>query len=129
MPYLLDTHTLIWLREGNPRFSRKRWESVIYGGDHEIFVSIVSLWEIVIKRSTGKLEFNASMPEFSRSLREDHGFTILGVEVPHLVRLETLERHHGDPFDRLLIAQAIECNAIAITDDAQWKKYPVKLKW
>ncbi len=129
MRYLLDTHALLWLREGNPKLSRKRWEPVLYGGEHEILVSVVSLWEIVIKRSIGKLDFKLSLSEFSRTLREDHGFTILNVEVPHLSRLETLAHHHGDPFDRLLIAQTIECGAIAVTDDAQWKKYQVKLRW
>ena len=57
------------------------------------------------------------------------GFAILPVEVPHLSRLEKLPQHHRNRFERLLIAQAIETNAIAVTNDPAWKRQPLKVKW
>jgi PIN domain nuclease of toxin-antitoxin system len=127
--YLLDTHTLLWMRAGNPRLSRERWEPVFFDPSNEVFFSPVSLWEISIKRSLGKLSLEGSLGDFALSLRESYGFAMLPLEVPHISRLESLPHHHGDPFDRLLIAQAIESGAIAITDDAIWKKYKVKIRW
>jgi len=129
MRYLLDTHTLIWLRENNPRLDRTKWEQVLFSPDNEILVSTISLWEITIKKALGKLDFEGPIEEFAATLESALGFRILPVESPHLGRLSRLPPHHGDPFDRLLIAQAIEEKAVAVTDDKNWKKYPVKIRW
>jgi len=129
MRYLVDTHALIWMREGNPRMNRAKWEPVFFDRDNEIFFSHASLWEIAIKRSLGKLNLEGSLADFERGLLVEYGFSLLPLDVSHFTRLETLPHHHGDPFDRLLIAQAIETGAIAVTDDAAWKKYKVKTRW
>jgi PIN domain nuclease of toxin-antitoxin system len=129
MRYLVDTHALIWMREGNPRMTRAKWEPVFFSKDNDIFFSHVSLWEIAIKRSLGKLDLEGSLEDFEHGLRVEYGFSLLALEVSHFSRLETLPHHHGDPFDRLLIAQALEIGAIAVTDDAAWKKYRVKTRW
>lgn len=129
MRYLVDTHALIWMREGNPRMNRSKWEPVFFDPTNEIFFSHVSLWEIAIKRSLGKLDLEGSLEDFERGLLLDYGFSLLPLEVCHFTRLERLPHHHGDPFDRLLIAQAMEIGAIAVTDDAAWKKYRVKSRW
>jgi PIN domain nuclease of toxin-antitoxin system len=129
MRYLVDTHALIWMRDGNPRMNRAKWEPVFFSKDNEIFFSHVSLWEIAIKRSLGKLDLEGSLEDFERGLLVDYGFSLLPLDVSHFTRLETLPHHHGDPFDRLLIAQAMETGAIAVTDDAAWKKYRVKTRW
>ena len=129
MRYLVDTHALIWMREGNPRLNRAKWEPVFFDRANEVLFSPVSLWEIAIKRSLGKLKLRASLEEFEHGLRTDYGFSLLPLEVSHFARLETLPHHHGDPFDRLLIAQAMETGAIAVTDDAAWKSYRVKTRW
>ncbi len=129
MRYLLDTHTLIWMREANSRLDRSKWEPVFADPDNEILFSKASLWEIAIKRSLGKLKLEGSLEDFVYSFQEEAGFRLLDLEVSHFSRLETLPQHHGDPFDRLLIAQAIETGAIAVTDDASWKKYKVKVRW
>lgn len=128
MRYLLDTHTLLWWRQDDPRLPH-RLDSLLESGENEILFSPVSLWEIAIKRSLGKLNLEGSLEEFVRTLRQDHGFVLWPLEVSHFSRLETLPHHHGDPFDRLLIAQAMETGATAITDDAAWRKYKVKIKW
>jgi PIN domain nuclease of toxin-antitoxin system len=124
--YLLDTHTLIWMRNNDRRLDRNKWESIFFGGDHEIFFSIVSLWEIAIKRALGKLTLEGDLIDFSRTLEDHHGFCKLEIDVTDLCRLETLPMHHTDPFDRLLIAQAIEHGAIAVTNDPKWRRYSVR---
>ena len=63
MRYLLDTHTVLWMRENDPRLNRAKWEPVFYSPDNEILVSVVSLWEMTIKRSLGKLEFEGSIED------------------------------------------------------------------
>jgi PIN domain nuclease of toxin-antitoxin system len=129
MRYLLDTHTVLWMRENNPRLNRAKWESIFYSPDNEIFVSIASLWEMTIKRSLGKLDFEGSIEDFAADLEMRHGFILLPIAPTDLNRLQTLPHHHGDPFDRLLIAQAIENGATAVTNDRNWKKYRCKAQW
>ena len=129
MRYLLDTHILLWMRENNPLLQRSRWEPVFYSHENEILVSVVSLWEMTIKRALGKLDINGSLEDFATELEMNHGFTLLPVLPTDLDRLSTLPNHHGDPFDRLLIAQAIEQGAIAVTNDRHWKKYRCKVQW
>ncbi len=129
MRYLLDTHALIWMRDGNPRMNRTKWEPEFFSDANEVHFSHVSLWEISIKRSLGKLSLEGSLADFEKGLRETYGFTLLPLEVSHFTRLESLPYHHSDPFDRLLISQAIEEGAVAVTDDAAWKKYRVKNRW
>lgn len=129
MRYLLDTHAVLWMRESNPRLNRNKWESVFYSPENEIFVSMASLWEMTIKRCLGKLDFEGSMEDFAADLEMKHGFHLLPIAPTDLDRLGTLPHHHGDPFDRLLIAQALEHGAIAVTDDRNWKKYRCKVQW
>jgi len=127
--YLLDTHALLWLRANDPRLSRKKWSARLLGKPDEVGVSIAVLWEITIKRSLGKLDFDGSISEFARSMVERLGFRILQVDASHLERLESLEFHHRDPFDRLMIAQALELNATCVTQDRSWSRYPVRVDW
>ena len=129
MRYLLDTHVLLWWRADDSRLPH-RWDP-IFGNteDHDITFSIVSLWEIAIKRALGTLELAVPMADFSRQLQEGHGFRQINIEPEELDRLQILPQHHRDPFDRLLIAQALETGAIAITNDRHWKKYRCKVQW
>jgi PIN domain nuclease of toxin-antitoxin system len=129
MRYLLDTHTVLWMREGNPRLNRPKWEPIFFSEEHEILVSIASLWEVTIKTSLGKLQIDGSVENFADDLQHLHGFTLLPIEPAHLARLAQLPLHHRDPFDRLLIAQALETGATAVTNDRHWKKYRCKLQW
>ena len=129
MRYLLDTHVLLWWRADDSRLPH-RWDLILGNTeDHDITFSIVSLWEIAIKRALGTLELAVPMADFSRQLQEGHGFRQINIEPEELDRLQTLPYHHRDPFDRLLIAQALETGAIAITNDRQWKKYRCKVQW
>lgn len=128
MRLLLDTHTLLWWRMDDERLPRTL-DSVITDRQNEILVSIVSFWEMAIKRSLGKLKFEGSLDRFAATLIRENGFTQLPLEVPHLSRLEHLPHHHRDPFDRLLIAQTLETGARAVTDDPAWNRYGVKILW
>ncbi len=129
MRYLLDTHTLIWVRENNRRLSREKWEPIFYSRENEIFFSLASLWEIAIKRGLGKLRLKGELSDFARTLETVHGFHLLSLEATDICRVEKLPPHHRDPFDRILIAQAIEHGAIAVTDDPKWSLYPVRTQF
>ena len=129
MRYLLDTHTILWWRADDPRLP-ERLNPVLEGTEeNEVFFSVVSLWEIAIKRSLGKLKLKGTLEDFARTLESDHGFLMLPISVSDLARVEKLPFHHRDPFDRLLIAQCLECGARAVTNDARWDSYPVETTW
>ena len=129
MRYLLDTHVLLWWRADDSRLPH-RWDPILGNTeDHEIIFSVASLWEIAIKRALGKLDLEVDVSDFGRQLQEDHGFQLLGIEPDALDRLTTLPNHHRDPFDRLLVAQALEQGAVAVTNDRHWKKYRCKVRW
>lgn len=129
MRYLLDTHILLWMREEDRRLRKEKWEPIFFGGEHEILFSLVSIWEISIKRAIGKLQLEGATEDFARTLVTEHGFRQLPLELHEICHTEVLPLHHRDPFDRLLIAQAIEAGATAVTDDPQWKGYPVKVEF
>jgi len=129
MRYLLDTHVLLWMREEDRRLNKAKWEPIFHSGEHEILFSPVSIWEISIKRSIGKLKLEGATEDFARSLVTEHGFRQLPIELHEICRTEKLPMHHRDPFDRLLITQAMELGATAITDDPHWKKYSLKVEF
>ena len=120
MRYLLDTHALIWFFEKNPLLSSNA-ESIIIDKNNMVYVSIVSLWEIAIKMSLGKLSLSLTTDKlFERIEAEDFILTALSSE--HIRILQTLPLHHRDPFDRMLIAQAEAESCTIIT---QYKFFPL----
>ena len=103
MKFLLDTHVLIWFLDGNLRLS-SRARQLVEDENNEVFVSIVSLWEIAIKNSLGKLELAQPFEQmFPRQLQEN-SIEILDISVEHLNAVRILPFHHRDPFDRLILA-------------------------
>ena len=90
---------------------------------------MVSLWELSIKISVGKLRALGSSIEYFRQECQEHGIEIVPLHFEHILRAESLVFHHRDPFDRLLIAQAIEEDLAILTDDAHFRRYPVKTIW
>jgi len=127
MKVLLDTHTLIWFTEGSERLSTKA-KSAIGDINNIKFISIVSLWEIVIKSSSNKLEFKQSLIEVNYFLSLNNIQT-LTINTDHLNTLSGLPFHHKDPFDRLLIAQAISGKLAVISSDRHFSSYPVEVIW
>lgn len=120
MNLLLDTHTLIWVFDANPKLSQAAREA-ISEGENEVFVSAVTAWEIAIKRGLGKLELRG---DYRRGL-ERYRFTPLTISTEHALAVEALPQHHADPFDRLLIVQAQLENLTLVTRDGRFDDYDV----
>ena len=124
MRLLIDTDTFIWwVSEASSLGQQVR--TAINDTTNEILISVASLWELTIKRSNGKLRFGADL---ETSVSEE-GFRILPITYRHLGVLETLPRLHRDPFDRMLIAQAVADDLTLATRDARLGAYGVSILW
>ena len=124
--YLLDTHTLLWFLRDSPQLSKKALE--IITTENKVYVSIASLWEIAIKKSIGKLEFEHSIEKIAE-LCHEKDILILQIQPKYFDKIIELPNIHNDPFDRLIIAQAIIENLVIITKDKIIPKYSVKTIW
>ncbi|MDE6990259.1 MAG: type II toxin-antitoxin system VapC family toxin [Lachnospiraceae bacterium] len=124
--YLLDTHTLLWALFKEDFLSVNAKKVIL--DDNDIFVSIVSLWEIAIKQSIGKLEMDESIETIVRTCK-DEDFCILPIKPSHLDHLKNLPQIHGDPFDRLIIAQAAIENLVIVTKEAKIPTYNIRTIW
>lgn len=127
MSYLLDTHTLLWLLND---------ESVIPATTliqlknpaHELYVSTASIWEIAIKRSLGKLDINRPTQAIIDELPAI-GITLLPILPRHILNIEALPFYHKDPFDRIIIAQALVEKWTIVSKDANFPQYPIEVLW
>ncbi len=124
MSALLDTHALLWWVTDDARLSR-RARNVIAAGD--ILVSVVSAWEIEIKRGLGRIEADthAILGEVSTT----EGFRWLDIRPSHVAALADLPTLHRDPFDRMLIAQANQERVALVTRDKDVRRYPIDIVW
>jgi len=118
---LLDTHVFLWWQADSPRLAVEVEEAIAEAP--EVCVSAASAWEAAIKASLGRLE----VPESFGAGVEASGFTELPVTFPHAERVAELPRHHGDPFDRLLIAQAQLEGLRIVSHDRRFGLYDVEL--
>lgn len=123
MKLLLDTHALLWWLSDDQRLGPGP-RILIADPGNDILVSVVSLWEIVVKLRVGKLE--ADIGAIERAIARD-GFQRLAITPAHLSVLATLPVHHRDPFDHLLIAQALDEDALFVSEDQSMPLYPVRL--
>ena len=114
MRLLLDTHILLWWVMADRRLS-KPLASTIASQENDVAVSAASIWEIAIKRALGRIEVD--LDELLASMTAD-GFAELPLRFAHSLKLESLPRHHDDPFDRILIAQSIAEGRRLVTKDA-----------
>lgn len=124
--YILDTHVFLWFLTDSEKLSSKAKDLICT--QRNISVSIASLWEIAIKKSIGKLYFEHSF-NYIEQLCYKKDINILPITTKDLDVIETLEKIHGDPFDRLIISQGISNGAIIITKDEIIPKYPVRTVW
>jgi PIN domain nuclease of toxin-antitoxin system len=122
MKFLLDTHLLLWVPVLDPRLSRAA-RLVLNHADNEVSFSVVSLWEIAIKHGIKKLDPNLDLKSIRRQLIE-MGYEELPVLGQHALALRNLPPIHKDPFDRLLIAQAMVEGITLLTADAAIARYP-----
>ncbi len=127
MQYLLDTHAFLWFINGDSQLSHNA-RSLIENPKNERYVSIASLWEMAIKLKLGKLELDMSFKDLYREI-DKNGFNLLPITAAHTEKTVTLDLHHRDPFDRMLICQAIVDKLIIVTADSQFRNYEVKQMW
>lgn len=127
MRLLLDTHTLIWHREGSDRLSRTA-KAMIADNANQVIISIATLWEMSIKRSLGKLTTAKSPAELLR-IYQDNGATLLSILPEHVMAIESLPWHHRDPFDRMLVAQAKTEGLTLLSKDETFSQYDVMQIW
>lgn len=123
MKLLIDTHIFLWFILDDPRLTPELFD--LLEADHDVFVSIASLWEIAIKNSLNKLRLPGEFNPFIEEQVQINDFKILDINYKHLDLITRLEFHHRDPFDRLLIAQSITETMPIVSLDAQFKYYPV----
>ena len=125
--FLIDTHVLVWYLDGNKRLSGEV-RDLINDDDNSVAVSIASIWELAIKLSLKKIETKISLPDIEAYIIERE-FTMLNISFKHLNALSALLIHHRDPFDRLLIAQALTEDLTIISADKEFQAYPVPVIW
>jgi PIN domain nuclease of toxin-antitoxin system len=128
MKVLVDTHTFIWALLQDHRLSPKS-KQVLSSDDSELYFSLASLWEIAIKIKLGKLNAIGSSVAYIRDEMEAYGIQLLPIRYEHILQLEALPVHHSDPFDRLLIAQAITESLPILTADEKFGPYPIRTIW
>jgi PIN domain nuclease of toxin-antitoxin system len=124
MKLLLDTHALLWSATA-PDLLALEARAAVEDGTHDILVSIVSAWEIAIKQSLGKLELARPAELWLPDVLARSGFEIADLSLSAALRVRSLAWHHRDPFDRLLIAQALDQGFTVVTRDAVFDAYGV----
>ena len=127
MDLLIDTHVLIWFITDDIKLPPKT-RQIIENIENDCFVSIATYWEIAIKHSLGRLDLNSGLENIFQII-EETGFETLPITVNQILNNARLEFHHKNPFDRIIIAQAISENLSLITKDEQFKEYKVSLIW
>ena len=128
MKLLLDTQALIWFAADDRRLSVAA-RTAVEDAANEVFFSGASIWEMAIKASLGKLKLSMPLDNSFRTLLEKNGIDFLAVEFDHAAHVSTLPHYQGDPFDRLLIAQAIVEGMRPVSNDEAFDKYPVQRVW
>jgi PIN domain nuclease of toxin-antitoxin system len=128
MKALLDTHTFLWWVADDPQISLNA-KDIISNPDNEIYFSIVSAWEIIIKVGTGKLTLSEPAEIYIPSRVASNQFETIPVQMSHILRINNLPSFHKDPFDRLLIAQSLVEDLALITVDGAITRYPIKTIW
>jgi PIN domain nuclease of toxin-antitoxin system len=121
MKYLIDTHTFLWFSEGSAKLSNLA-KQLILDKNNEIFISIASLWEISIKTSINKLTITSAYELIIEDVTEND-MEILPINFAHTVIQNKLPFHHRDPFDRIIVSQAIAENMNLISKDAVFDTY------
>lgn len=125
---LLDTHTFLWWVGNAPELSEAA-RQVISNTSNDCFLSVASCWEIAIKSSLGKLQLSCGVDQFVTDQLALNGFRLLNIELRHAAKVEHLPFHHRDPFDRLLIVQAITEKLTIVSADCMFDRYDVQLIW
>ena len=125
MRLVIDTHALLWFCEGNPALSANALAAMT-DRSNELYVSHATAWEVAIKLCLGKIKLEAGYEVIFQRVLEENGFMLLPPSVEHYLALIPLPRHHGDPFDRLIIAQAQVEGLTVMISDGEFPAYGVR---
>ena len=125
MRLLLDTHALLWALSA-PQQLPVSLRRAIQAVENDVYASLASAWEIALKAALGKIEFDVRSLE--RMLAAT-GFQTLDISLQHAARVAELPLHHGDPFDRMLVAQALSESMVLVTRDRALRQYGVRILW
>lgn len=128
MRILLDTHALLWFLEGSVELSAPA-RAAIEDPRNETFVSLATPWEVAIKVHRGKLKLFVPYQDLFPTIILENGFGFWPSDFRHYYNLLALPRHHGDPFDRFMIAQALVDDLTSVTCDTNIPKYGVRTIW
>jgi PIN domain nuclease of toxin-antitoxin system len=127
MKAILDTHAFLWAIVDDKKLSRRARQA--YTGSNDLFLSIASVWEILIKTQAGKLPLPEPAGPYLVKKLVQNQIELLPVTLDHVLGIESLPMHHRDPFDRLLIAQSIKEKWPIITVDPWFTRYKVEVIW
>jgi PIN domain nuclease of toxin-antitoxin system len=126
---LLDTHVFLWFILGSDRIP-PAVRAALQDAQNDVLLSAASIWETVIKHQLGKLVLPDPPATYLPSQRERHGFNSLPIDEGCMAQLATLPAHHRDPFDRIIMAQALQHQLVIVTVDEAFRSYPVPiLEW
>lgn len=128
MRLLLDTHAFLWWITDDPRLS-DRARALIGDGGNEVFLSAASAWELAVKASLRRVEIAQPLERFVPDQLERNGFQALPVLLRHALGLSALPPLHRDPFDRMLVAQALAEELALVSADREIRRYPVAVAW
>jgi PIN domain nuclease of toxin-antitoxin system len=128
MRLLLDTHALIWWASSSEQLPKKVLD-LLEDADNRLFLSVASIWEMQIKCQNGKLELGKPLAQLVSNQQVSNGLKILLVEPSHVYALQGLPDVHRDPFDRIMIAQAIVEDLGFVSADRVLNGYPVRQIW
>jgi PIN domain nuclease of toxin-antitoxin system len=128
MKYLLDTVVWLWSVGPTEKIGSAGLE-ILTNGEEDIYLSAASSWEISIKTKLGKYDLPEEPSHYIPNRTARQGIQSLSITQNHTLKVYDLPLHHSDPFDRLIIAQAVAENMVILTSDRIFRKYPVELLW
>ena len=128
MKVLIDTHVFIWWT-GDIKKLSSRVHDLLIDPNTEVVLSVVSIWEMQIKSSLGKIQFKMPLPELVNDEISRNKIELLPLSLSHIYALSALAQHHRDPFDRILIAQSMEADLQIISIDQKFDAYGVQRFW
>jgi PIN domain nuclease of toxin-antitoxin system len=128
MKLLLDTHTFLWVVEGSPNLSATA-QAALADPANELFLSVASVWELAIKTGNKKLTLSDPLDVFVGKWTVTYQIALLPIDTPHALAVLGLPDHHRDPFDRMLIAQALVEGMTLVSGDAKFAPYAVPILW
>jgi PIN domain nuclease of toxin-antitoxin system len=126
--FLLDTCTFLWIVADSPELSEKA--RLLFADPHnEIYLSVASAWEIIFKHKLGKLPLPEPPHDFIINWRNKHNIESLPLDESAVLQLYRLPDYHKDPFDRIIVCQAIASGMVILTPDKHISKYPIRTEW